>query len=560
MIRQVTRFGDSAWLVDVDSVDDAHQLAHRLHEETIAKAAPAAIGDVVIGFRSVVVHVDPLTNDPESFQRWLTGLDGNGRAGRDAPSSSGRGQRVDVPTTFDGPDLGDVATAAGITADAVIDLLTGCDLRVAFLGFSPGFPYLVGLPPELEDIPRRATPRTSVPRGSVALAGGFAAVYPQSTPGGWMLVGRTSLPLFDPDISPYARLQAGDVVRLRHAGPQDGVDRSGADHSGTPSARPPHRAQSRRFVEVLEPGLLSLVEDGGRTSVASIGVPDAGPADPDSMRLANRLVGNPDDAAAIEVTARGPTLRFQGDAHLGVVAATPEAVDLTVDGHVVAPDTVVPVRNGQTLAVGQLRQGLRAYIAVAGGIESPRVVGSRSSDVLSGLGLGPLVTGDQLDLGPPNHPRGLLTPTRSDGPGSDPTMIQVIEGPHGFGPAELEMLCSTRWEVTDASNRVGLRLSAPDAFLSSPGRIHSTGTITGAVQVPPDGQPIVLLPDHATVGGYPIIACVIAADLARLGQLRGGDHLEFDVVTPAMARDRLIEQERRLANRVTGWFPAESGT
>ncbi|MGH9098025.1 MAG: hypothetical protein ACRDWB_11445, partial [Acidimicrobiales bacterium] len=241
-------------------------------------------------------------------------------------------------------------------------------------------------------------------------------------------------------------------------------------------------------------------------------------------------------------------------------AATREAVDLTIDGHVAATDAVVPVRNGQTLSVGQLRRGLRAYIGIAGGIDTPRVVGSRSSDVLGGLGLGPLVVGDQLDLGPPNHPRGLLTPIRSDGPGSDPTVIRVIEGPHDFAPGELETLCSTGWEVMGASNRIGLRLSATGAVVSPPGRIESTGTITGAVQIPPDGQPIVLMPDHATVGGYPIIACAITADLARLGQLRGGDRLEFELVTQPMALDSLIEHERQLANRVSGWFPAGSGT
>jgi KipI family sensor histidine kinase inhibitor len=560
MSRRVVPFGDSAWLVDVDSVDDAQQLARTVHQETIADAAPVTVGDVVVGFRSVVVHVDPLTNDPERCQPWLADLDGSGRTGPDPQSSPPPVRRVDVPTSFDGPDLDDVAAAAGITTAAVIDQLTGSDLRVAFLGFSPGFPYLIGLPPALETIERRPTPRTSVPRGSVALAGGFAAIYPQPTPGGWMLVGRTSLQLFDPDVVPYARLQVGDAVRFQRADRDDEAQPIGADRRAPPGDRAPRRAQCPRFVEVLEPGLLSLVEDGGRTSVASIGVPDAGPADPDSMKLANRLVGNPDDAAVIEVTARGPTLRFRGDTHIGVVAATGDAVDLTVDGHVVATDAVVPVRNGQTMSLGQLRQGLRAYIAIAGGIEIPPVVGSMSSDVLSGLGLGPLVVGDQLDVGAPGRPRGFLTPTRSDGPGSDPIVIRVIEGPHRFGPADLEALCSAPWEVTDASNRVGLRLSAPGTVLSSPGRIDSTGTITGAVQVPPDGQPIVLMPDHATVGGYPIIACVIAADLARLGQLRGGDRLVFELVTRPTALDTLIEHERLLTNRVSGWFPAESGT
>lgn len=560
MIREVVPFGDSAWLVEVDSVDVAQQLASSLQQEIVANTAPMAIGDVVVGFRSLVVHVDPLTNDPQRSQPWLAQLEDSLRAGSEADDLPAAARRVDIPTTFDGPDLDEVAEVAGLAADAVVELLTGCELRVAFLGFSPGFPYLVGLPPALEGVQRRASPRTSVPPGSVALAGGFAAVYPQSTPGGWMLVGRTSLPLFDPEVPPYARLRAGDIVRFRPTDPEGTVSPVDFGRTGSSSGRAPRRAQSPRFVEVLEPGLLSLVEDGGRTSVASIGIPDAGPADPDSMRLANRLVGNPDDDAAIEVTARGPTLRFRADAHIAVVTATHESIDLTIDRHPVGDDTVVPVSNGQTVSAGQLRHGLRAYLGIAGGIEIPMVVGSRSSDVLSGLGLGPLVAGDQLDLGAPRHPRGFLTPARSEGSVSDPSVIRVIEGPHRFGPEGLDRLCSIRWRVSDASNRVGLRLSAPGAALSTPGRIHSTGTVTGAVQVPPDGQPIVLMPDHATVGGYPVIACVIRADLARLGQLRGGDFLGFELVTHPMARDGLIEHERMLANRVSGWFPAETGT
>ena len=559
MIRQILPFGDSAWLVEVESVDDAQQLAGRLQQE-VGGRPPAAIGDIVVGFRSVVVHVDPLTNDPEHLRRWLAGFEESRREGSEPDNPTAPRDPIDIPTIFDGPDLREVATAAGLTADAVIDLLTGCHLRVAFLGFSPGFPYLVGLPPALEGIQRRATPRASVPQGSVALAGGFAAIYPQPTPGGWMLVGRTSLPLFDPEVAPYARLQAGDIVCFRQAVGAEAVNGVGADRGRLPAARPPRRAQSPRFIEVVDPGLLSLVEDGGRTSVASIGIPDAGPADPDSMRLANRLVGNPDDAAVIEVTARGPTLRFRGDAHIAVVAVASDALDLTLDGHVVAADTVVPVKNGQTVSVSQLRRGLRAYLGIAGGIEIPTVVGSRSSDVLSGLGPGPLMAGDQLDLGAPGHPRGFLTPDRSDGQASKPTVIRVIEGPHAFGAGELEAFCTTGWTVADTSNRVGLRLSTPGHGLSSTGPIESTGTVTGAVQVPPDGQPIVLMPDHATVGGYPIIACVITADLARLGQARGGDYLEFELVTREVARDSLIEHERRLSHRVSGWFPAESGT
>jgi KipI family sensor histidine kinase inhibitor len=562
MTGPVVPFGDSAWLVEVDDVETAHRLASTIEGSIAAGTAPAGTRDVVVGFHSLVVRIDPLISEPERSQSWLAELHAAELSG--SRTDDGRratsGRRIDVPTVFDGPDLDEVATAAGVSTGAVVDLLTGCELQVAFLGFSPGFSYLVGLPAALEGIQRRATPRTSVPAGSVALAGGFAAIYPRATPGGWMLVGQTSLPLFDPDVAPYARLRSGDVVRFRPA--DDAEDHIGVGDlsAAAASPRPPSRARSPRFVEVLEAGLLSLVEDGGRASVASIGIPDAGPADPDAMRLANRLVGNPEDAGTLELTARGPTLRFEGDAHVAVVAASSNAIDVRVDGHLAGADSVVPVRSGQTVAIGQVRHGLRAYLAVAGGIDIPPVVGSRSSDVLSGLGLGPLVIGDQLDLGVPDHPRGLLTHSPAELMPTAEPRIRVVEGPHHLGRANLEALCSVRWRVADASNRVGLRLSAPEAPVTPAGRILSTGTVTGAIQVPPDGQPIVLMPDHATVGGYPVIACVISADLAKLGQLRGGGHLRFELVTHESARSSLVEHERRLSARVSGWFPAESGT
>ncbi|HEX3840501.1 MAG TPA: 5-oxoprolinase/urea amidolyase family protein [Acidimicrobiales bacterium] len=565
MTGPVVPFGDSAWLVEVDDVETAHRLASAVEAAMAAGSAPTGTGDVVVGFHSLVVRTDPLTSQPERCQSWLAELAAADLSGSRPDDDHGAtsGRRIEVPTVFNGPDLEEVAAAAGVSTEAVVDLLTGGDLQVAFLGFSPGFSYLVGLPPALAGIERRATPRTSVPPGSVALAGGFAAIYPRASPGGWMLVGQTSLPLFDPEVAPYARLRSGDIVRFRAADEterRDGVTDAPVAADAAASPRAAARARSQRFVEVLEPGLLTLVEDGGRSSVASIGIPDAGPADPDAMRLANRLVGNPEDAGALEVTARGPTLRFEGDAHVAVVAAASDVVDVRVDGHTAGTDSVVPVRSGQTVAIGQVRHGLRAYLAVAGGIDILPVVGSRSSDVLSGLGLGPLVMGDQLDLGIPDHPRGLLTHSPAALQPAAEARIRVVEGPHPLGRANLEALCSVRWRVADASNRVGLRLSAPDTPLTPAGRILSTGTITGAIQVPPDGQPIVLMPDHATVGGYPIIACVISADLAKLGQLRGGDHLRFELVSPESARSSLVEHERRLSGRVSGWFPAESGT
>ncbi len=526
---------------------------------------------------------------PEIVEEWLVDLVSSDatvwmtdslRSPGDAP---GGRHPVDIPVTFDGPDLDEVAASIGCSTTSVIDQLVGADLKVAFLGFAPGFPFLVGLPPELASNPRRPTPRTSVPAGSIALGGGFAAVYPQATPGGWMLLGRTTVRLFDPDNPPHTLVRAGDTVRFSIS---PGPNRArGSDSSPAPSIhptpggptpdplrpgqpidtasprRPPMRARGNRFVEVLDPGLLSLVEDGGRRSVAGMGVPGAGAADPDAMRLANRLVGNPDAAATIEVTAVGPRLRFTGDAHLAVVASSADGVAMFLDGRPVGTNTVSPIQDGQVATIGPITVGLRAYVAVAGGLETPLVLGSRSSDMLCGLGPGPLITGDQLDLGRPTRPHGLLSEPLEPAPATAPTVIRVVGGPHHVPRLPRDGLTSVVWTVGDASNRIGIRLKAADRPPAPDvPAILSTAMVNGAIQFPPDGDPIILMPDHATVGGYPVIACVIAADLAKLGQLRPGDTLRFVSVDRRTARTEYLRRERVLSGLVSGWFPTEAAT
>jgi len=391
-----------------------------------------------------------------------------------------------------------------------------------------------------------------------------------------MLLGRTSLRLFDPQRPPYALLRAGDAVRFTDERRSRGPTGTTAGAPGPIGAATdgPHRGRrpllvnrGARFAEILEPGVLSLVEDQGRRSVAGQGVPRAGPADPEAMRLANRLAGNPDDAAAVEVTAAGPSLRFTGDAHVTVVGVGLEAVDVLVDGRGVGSGTVVPVVDGQVVSVGRVRAGLRAYLAVAGGFDIPLAVGSRASDMLCGLGPGPLRAGDRLGLGPPGRPLGLLSPPGiAFGSGRRP-VLRVLPGPHRVSPDRWRRLLSGPWTVGAASNRVGLRLEStadrperPPATGPAPAAIPSTGMVTGAVQIPPDGNPIVLMPDHATVGGYPVACCVISADLPVLGQLRPGDTVEFTPVDRGEALEARDRWERSMAERVSGWFPTAVGT
>ena len=560
----VRPFGDGAFLYETTDVHAAHRLAEAVHRHRRSGRAPTGIEDVVVGLASVVVllDLDDQGTDPERCQEWLSEVvAGQGTGANVDESQTGPTTRTLVlPTTFDGPDLDAVADAARCTTDRVVALLTSTELTVAFVGFAPGFPYLTGLPAELAAVERRPTPRSTVPAGSVAVAGGFASVYPRPTPGGWHLVGHTATELFDPVSPPYARVLPGDRVRFADAGRAAAPSRH---RSGAVPERPPLAAHGARFVEVLEPGLLSLVEDGGRRSLAAQGIPRSGPCDPDTMRLANRLVGTRDRAAAIECTASGPTLRCTGDFHLAVVGSVADAVDVRVDGRPVGTDAVVPVRDGQTVAVGRVRVGLRVYLSVAGGFATPVTAGSRAADLLSGLGPGPLAAGDRLECGPPTAPpRGLLSrPTGALPDRGAPTILRIVPGPHGAGGGALQWLTATTWRVGGDSNRIGLRLADPSGRDPvTPGPVPSTGMVTGAVQVPPGGEPIILMPDHATVGGYPVVACVITADLPVLGQLAPGDPVGFAVVGHQTAGKARRSASEALGRQVTGWYPTRAGT
>jgi KipI family sensor histidine kinase inhibitor len=528
--RRVRAFGDGALVVDVEDIDEAAGLASAVAGET----GEPGIEDVIVGFRSVVVVADPTTTDVDALAETVSTLP----AVAHRASSS---RHVEIPVAFDGDDLVEVAATTGLSPGRVVAALVGCELRVAFVGFAPGFGYLTGLPPELAGLPRRATPRLEVPAGALALAGGFAGVYPRSSPGGWNLLGRTDMTLFDPAQAPYSVLRAGDVVRLRESQAVEGVGQEAG-------WRAPLSSDAWRTVRVEDAGLLSFVQDGGRIGLAGAGIPRGGAADPYARRRANLMVGNDESAAVVEATARGPRLVFSDHAHVAVVGDAA----VSIDGRVVPPHTVVAVGAGQTLAVGTTTAGLRTYIAVAGGFDLPAVLGGRSSDVLSGLGAGPLASGDVLGIGPPGRPRGAARPPLSTG---EAACLRIMAGPDPLPRRALDSLLETTWEVDGASDRIGVRLRGPTAIDVPASPVASKGMVTGAVQVPPDGLPIVLSCDHATVGGYPVVATVVSADQGVLGQLRPGQEVRFEPTDIGGARRARAAQEQMLRQSVTGWYP-----
>lgn len=280
-----------------------------------------------------------------------------------------------------------------------------------------------------------------------------------------------------------------------------------------------------RSVQVLDPGALTTVQDLGRPGHAHLGVPRSGALDEQALRLGNRLVGNPESAAGLETTLTGVILRAVGALRFAVTGA---GCAVRVDAREVPWGRAVSVPDGARIEVGPAVEGLRSYVCVAGGFALDPVLGSRSTDLLSGLGPAVLRAADLLPLGTPAAVAPEVeVPRRGTG-----HVLRIDLGPREdwFTPASVEALDRATYTVGTASNRIGLRLDGTPLERSRAGELPSEPMVLGAVQVPPNGQPVVFLADHPTTGGYPVIGVVRREDLTVCAQARPGDRLILRVL------------------------------
>ncbi|MBM3864936.1 MAG: 5-oxoprolinase subunit PxpB [Verrucomicrobia bacterium] len=447
------------------------------------------------------------------------------------PAAVARPHVEEIPVVYggeSGPDLPEVAAAAGLSPAAAAELHAGGEYFVRAIGFAPGFPYLGGLPPALAR-PRRETPRVRVPAGSVGIGGTQTGIYPQASPGGWKLIGRSPRRLFDPRDKPPARLEIGDEVRF--------VAVAEADFSSPTERVPEPRGPG---IWVRRAGALTTVQDLGRPGWRASGISPAGAADPFSLRIANLLVGNAEGEPALELTQTGPELEFPAGAVVAVAGAP-------IDG--LQWGRPVYLSAGARLRLGAARGGLRTYLACAGGFGLPEVLGGGGTDLRAGFGGSggrALRAGDWLPLRSMEPPR---CPARWHlDPRWRPTVEAAVELRVLLGPAAADLPSWTEraFTVGARSDRMGLRLEGEAFARPPPGDLDSFPVIPGTVQLPPDGRPIVLLADAQTLGGYARLGHVISADLPRLGQLRPGDQLRFREVGIEEARVRVAARERRL--------------
>ncbi len=514
----------NALLVELDDLDQTLALLASLRREPIA-----GIEELVPAARTLLVQFRPTV---QSFASLVDAI-----AQRDVSAAAERsGTLIEIPVRYDGEDLAEVALMLGITPEEVVRRHTGSEYTVAFTGFAPGFGYLAGGHPGL-DVPRRSTPRTRIPAGAVALAGTFSGVYPQASPGGWQIIGTTPLAMWDMDRDPPALLQPGWRVRFVDIATKDIAQGAGETRAADAKASETP-APSGPALQVLATGLQTLFQDLGRHGQAGQGVSASGAMDQAACRAANRLAGNPATAACLETVGGGLRLQSRGDTVVAVTGAAGPLTLTAADGRAwpAARWQPLALADGDVLHIGEPAAGLRSYVAVRGGFAVQPVLGSCATDTLARVGPPAPVPGDLLALSP--AARGAVVGLPELPPEDLPTLqsdvvLDVVPGPRTdwFTPEAVALLSAQRWQVTPQSNRIGLRLSGAEPLARAiTHELPSEGTATGAIQVPPSGQPVLFLADHPLTGGYPVIACVAPHHLDRAGQIPVGAWVRFNPI------------------------------
>lgn len=503
---------EGSFLVEFPAVSDAdaNRAAVALAER-VGPDPPRGLLDAIPGARTLFVIFDPRLVRRESVVRRLRRL-ADGSA-----TTSSESRRFRIPVAYggeSGPDLPSLARDRGIAPEELARRHAAGEYTVVFLGFSPGFAYMTGLPAGLA-APRLESPRTRVPAGSVAIGGEYTAIYPSETPGGWRLIGRSPVRLFDATARPPALLRPGDRVSFEAIGEQELRARLAESEIRNPAAAV--AADEDAFFETVKAGLFTSVQGAPRYGLGASGVPAGGAMDLPALARGNAILGNPAEAAALEMTVSGPEFLVRGD---GLVCVSGGDLDVRRNGIPVPLETSVPARAGDRITFGHASRGARAYLCVEGGLAQP----------LSGEPVRRLGRGDVVFRARPR-----ARPRRGEPPDAfvpvcrGELMLSILPGPQlsDFPPDASDRLFSSTYRVSPESDRRGIRLHGPSLELTRPPDIPPEGTALGAIQIPANGQPIVLGPDRPVTGGYAKIGTVIARDWPRLAQAVPGSAVRF---------------------------------
>ena len=515
--------GDSAWLFKASASTPEKNLELILRLRRLLKRYPIPeIVDIVSSFDTIAAHFNPA--DGEVVFDHLTSLHLDDVVDQQTPG----GKTAIIPIVYCS-DLQPLADATNLTIPELIALHRDTIYTVAAIGFSPGFPYLQGLPIRLHQ-PRLPSPR-KVPAGSVAIAGDQSCIYPFASQGGWHVIGRTDQTLFDPDREIPSLLQPGDKVRFEEVQTlQETI----------PTPLGPKALEEG--VHVIEPGALSSVQDHGRWGSQHFGVSPGGAADPVLASIPNRLVGNTDEAAVIECTMTGPVLKFTIDAQVAWVGWANESSGKTHG-----------IKAGETIDLRSRMRHLRGYIAIAGGIDVPQILGSRATDLRANFGGvrgRTLQSGDSIPIGrevtAAVSENWHVSWPRPDGKVIELRYLRGIQA-DWFTDEAYRSFSGSLYEISPNSDRTGTRLTGPRLSLIESREMVSQPVVFGSVQVPPDGYPIVLMSERQTIGGYPQIGHIISADIPKLARAWPGTQIHFHEVDLDEARHAWNQLQRNLA-------------
>lgn len=569
---------NSAFLIELADLEETLALFDRLQQEIRREEKDLqAIVEIIPAARTLLIKFDPSLSDENTLETKIAGL-------KLEKGQQKSGKLVEIPVVYDGEDLDDVAALLKIDREEVIRRHVESHYQVAFCGFAPGFAYLTGGDP-IFNVPRRASPRKSIPAGSVALAGKFGGVYPQPSPGGWQLIGRTNVKMFDLDRDPPSLLKPGDRVHFvdvtkDYSARPEGATNFSLSRNDEAGKSTPERANSKalkssastKAAEANEKASLAKTgdhddngrsateatpkpqenavfkllttlmpvtfQDRGRLFQSSQGLSPSGALDQKAMANANRLVGNSLEQPVLEFTYGNGRMKALQPSVIAFTGANLPITIKSAKGKVFVFEKNIPlaIDEGDEIILGRPLAGFRSYMALRGGFKVEPVLKSASFDSLSNLGPKPLSEGDNIFIANNSALRPVLLSL--DDPyflpeAGDNVVLDVVMGPRTdwFTEQSIAMFLEKHWQVTPASNRIGIRLQS-DARLerSRSDELPSEGTVTGAIEVPANGEPVLFLRDRPVTGGYPVIANLVEDQIDLAAQIPIGASIRFRAV------------------------------
>ena len=502
--------------------------------------------EIVPTYCAASVYFDEKKCKPSLLKKIaLEALEKTCGAGSDGVDS---GKTITIPVCYEdkefAPDLERVCANARLSEEEAVKIHSSTDYLIYMMGFLPGFPYLGGMDERLET-PRLETPRTKIPAGSVAIGGKQTGLYPSESPGGWNIIGRTPLKVFDLERDPIFLYKAGDKIRFEPISKEDferfdekkWLEEMGLGAAAAKSALK-EKYECGGGIEILEAGLMTTIQDGGVVGFQKYGISQSGAMDKASFDLANALCVNGENAACLETTLLGPKIRFASDCAFAICGAAFEGAAL--DGVHIEMNKRIFAKAGSVLECGRASKGLRSYIAFGGGVLARKIFGSASTNVKSkigGYGGRPLAAGDALALGYIREISGrtwndaaLIGSVMTAGVCEEPLVLECVKTSQSdfFGTECIEKFSAAVYTVCAQSDRMGIRFEGPSLDCGKTD-IISDAIPFGAVQITSAGLPLVMAADRQTTGGYAKIACVKKASMYKLAQALPGTKVKFKI-------------------------------